>query len=87
MATTHEIQVLINGLPHVMLARCDLLGVQSFIKSTGPAVPMYFIVFTMVGGHEIAVDYDERLSWEKVLRALRDARIFDERFGERIGAV
>jgi hypothetical protein len=75
-----EICVLIKGLPHLLLRRQDLSGIQTYYKSTGVRFPLYFIEFTTRHGTIIA-DYNERWLWEEILSGLRDARIFDHMLG------
>lgn len=75
-----EVAVLIRNLPHLLLRRQDLIGIQSYYKTTGVRDPLYFIEFTMRNDTIIA-DYNDRLLWERILIGLRDARIFDHMLG------
>jgi hypothetical protein len=75
-----EVAVLIRNLPHLLLRRQDLIGIQSYYKTTGVRDPLYFIEFTM--RHEtIIADYNDRKLWEGILIGLRDARLFDHMLG------
>lgn len=78
----HEIAVLIGGMPHLLLRRSEIIGVQSYIKSAGPREPIYFIEISTARAGLIVSDYDNRPLWEEILAALRDARMFDEMLGE-----
>lgn len=78
--TPCEISILIRGLPHLILRRSDLAGIQSYIKTVGVRDPVYFIEFSMRTG-DIIADYDMRTLWEQILVALRDSRIFDNMQG------
>lgn len=76
----HELAVLINGLPHLLLRRNDLGGIQSYYKTTGVRDPIYFIEFTTARGLIVA-DYNDRKLWERILAALRDSKLFDNMLG------
>ena len=77
----NEICVLIKGLPHLLLRRQDLSGVQTYWKTTGVrGGSLYFIEFTTRNGVIIS-DYNDRALWEKILAALLDARLFDHMLG------
>lgn len=75
-----EVAVLIQGLPHLILRRAVLTGIQAYIKSIGVREPIYFIEFSMLDGLIIA-DYDQRSLWEQVLRALKSAKVFENMQG------
>lgn len=75
-----EVAVLIRGLPHLLLRRADLSGMQAYIKNVGVRKPLYFIEFTTRSG-PIVADYDQRPLWETILRQLRAARIFENMQG------
>lgn len=76
----HEVAILINRLPHLMLRRCDVSGMQAYYKTTGVREVLYFIEFTTKNGLIVA-DYTDRKLWEKILTGLRDARPFDNMLG------
>lgn len=75
-----EVTVLIRGLPHLILRRADLAGMQAYIKNVGVREPVYFIEFTTRHGLIVA-DYDKRPLWEEVLRTVHAARIFENMQG------
>lgn len=75
-----EVTVLIRGLPHLILRRADLTGMQAYIKNIGVREPVYFIEFTTRHGLIVA-DYDKRPLWEAVLRSLKEAKIFENMQG------
>lgn len=77
-----EIAVLIKGLPHLLLRRSDIVGIQSYIWRVGTRAPIYVLEFSTTNGHEICSDYDERPLWEAILRALGDAKLFNRELGE-----
>lgn len=79
--TASEIKVVLQGIPHLVLRRSDVVGVQGYIKNIGPAVPIYFVEVTTSTG-QVVCDYAERGLWEDVLVGMADARMFDERMGE-----
>lgn len=81
----HEVAVLIRGLPHILLRRAEVLAFQAYIKSEGPAAPMYFLEVTLAGGRAVVSDYDTRTVWEAVIAGLGAAHVFDERLGEDRG--
>ncbi len=81
--TPCEIGILIQGLPHLLLRRGDLVGIQAYIREAGSRVPIYFIEFTTQHG-EIVCDYDNRKLWEMILAALRDARLFEHMQGQSV---
>ena len=76
----NEVCVLINGLPHVMLRRKDLTGIQSYWKTSGSRETLFFLEFTLRHGPMIC-DYAERDLWEEILSALLKSRLFDHMLG------
>lgn len=75
-----EIIVLIKGLPHLLLRRQDLSGIQTYYKTIGVRQTLYFIEFTTRNGVIIS-DYNEFWLWEAILIKLREAKIFDHMLG------
>lgn len=75
-----EVAILIHGLPHLLLRRADLTGMQAYIKNVGVREPVYFIEFTTRHGLIVA-DYDKRPLWEQILRSLKEAKIFENMQG------
>lgn len=75
-----EVVILIRDLPHMILRRADLTGMQAYIKNVGVREPVYFIEFTTHTGL-VTADYDKRPLWEAILKGLRDARPFDHMQG------
>lgn len=82
IVTATSAAILINDLPHVLLRRPDLMGVESYDRTTGVAERRFYIEFIMSGGTTIMCNYDRLELWVKVLAALRDAKLFDHRFGQ-----
>lgn len=79
--TASEIKVGVRGVPHLMLRRSEVVGVQGYIKNVGPIEPIYFIEITTKTA-KIVCDYRDRSLWEAILSGMADARVFDERMGE-----
>lgn len=78
----NEISILIKGLPHLLLRRHDLSGIQAYWKTTGVlGGALFFIEFTTSNG-VITSDYNDRALWESILVAIRDANMFDRMLGE-----
>lgn len=74
-----DVQVLIKGLPHLLLRRSVIVGVQAYIQRA--RTPIYVIEFSTTTV-EISSDYDDRDLWEAILRGLLAARLFDKDMGE-----
>ena len=79
--TASEIKVSVHGVPHLVLRRADVVGVQGYIKNIGPIMPIYFIEITTKTS-QVVCDYSERCLWEDILAGMAEARMFDERMGE-----
>ena len=79
--TASDIKIRIHGIPHLILRRSEVVGVQGYIKNVGPIEPIYFIEITTKTA-EIICDYKDRCLWESILGGIADARVFDERLGE-----
>lgn len=71
----------IKGVPHLILRRADLSGIEAWIRRIGVVETYYQIEFTL-GSSTIMTDYDSRDLWEEILRKLAAAKIFDEMEGE-----
>jgi hypothetical protein len=76
-----DLKVLINGIPYILLRRADLSAIQAWIRRIGAVEPFYEIEFTTKNG-SIKCDYSDRELWEKILRALGHAHIFEVMEGQ-----
>lgn len=71
----------INGLPHLILRRSDVIAMQSYKKSIGTVETIYYIEFEMKG-RQIVCDYDDRSLWEELLRGYGALKMFNHALGE-----
>ena len=78
---THEFCLRIDGVPHLVLRRSDIVGLQSYVRSRSAAEPIHYIEFAMRAG-EVVCDYEDRTLWEEILNGIAAARLFDQRIGE-----
>jgi hypothetical protein len=72
-----EAIVEICGVPHLILRRADISGIQSWIKGLGTVRP-YFCIEIATRHGKIVCDYERRDLWEEILRKLADAKIFND---------
>lgn len=76
-----DLVVEISGVPHLILRRADVSGVESWAKTIGARETYYCIEFTTKHG-VITCDYTRRDLWEAILIKLAQAKPFDEMQGE-----
>lgn len=78
-----DIMVLIRGLPHLILRRADLSGIESWQMSIGTRERYYFIQYTLRHG-VITCDYDRGDLWREILSESAKAKVFDNMQGEAV---
>lgn len=78
-----DIMVLIRGLPHLILRRADLSGIESWQMTIGARERYYFIQYTLRHG-VITCDYDKVDLWQEILAEFSKAQVFNNMQGEGV---
>lgn len=78
----NQIVVSFGRVPHLILSRGDIVGVQSWLYRIGVKDPLYVIEITTRKGATITAEYDDQKNWEAILIALAEAHLFDQLGGE-----
>lgn len=71
----NQIKILINGFPHLILKKDELIGIQSWMLND--KYRNYAIEFTMKD-NVILATYIKRPIWEAILKSLNELDLFSE---------